>query len=90
MSPEAAPALAQSLARSAALRTAFGAVLGFLLAGVFRLDFFFLPPLLAVQILALMRRPPSLAQGAGLFFMIAVLSFVTLLVSGAFARQPLV
>jgi len=89
MSSDAAVASPESSARLLALRIAFGMLLGFVLAAVFRLEFFFLPPLLAVQMLALIRRPPSLAQGAGIFFVMAVLAVITLVVSSAFTRQPL-
>src|ERR1700751_4663990 len=89
MSSEVAvPTLAPS--RALALRIAFGMLLGFVLSAVFGLDLFFLPSLLAVQMLALIRRPPSLAQGAGIFFLIAVLAVMTLVVSTAFARQPVI
>ena len=90
MSSEAAVASPDSSTRALALRIAFGMLLGFALSAVFRLDFFFLPSLLAVQMLALMRRPPSLAQGAGIFFLIALLAVITLVVSSAFTRQPLI
>ena len=55
-------------ARNAALRIAFGAVIGFLLAGAFQITLFFLPALLAAQLLFLMPRPPGLAEGAGSSF----------------------
>ena len=90
MSSEVAVASPDSSTRALALRIAFGMLLGFALSAVFRLDFFFLPSLLAVQMLALMRRPPSLAQGAGIFFLIALLAVITLVVSSAFTRQPLI
>jgi hypothetical protein len=90
MSSEVALAARESSGRLPALRTAFGVALGFLLAALFRLDLFFLPPLLAVQMLALIRRPPSLVQGAGVFFLIALLSVITLVVSSAFLGDPLV
>jgi hypothetical protein len=90
MSSEAAVTAPDSSGRLPALRTAFGVAVGFLLAALFRLDLFFLPPLLAVQMLALVRRPPSLAQGAGVFFLIALLSVITLVVSSAFLREPIV
>jgi hypothetical protein len=90
MSSEVAPAPLDSSARALALRISFGTLLGFVLSAVFRLDLFFLPSLLAVQMLASIRRPPSLAQGAGIFFLIALLSVITLVVSSAFTRQPLI
>jgi hypothetical protein len=90
MSSEAPLAPQDSSGRLSALRTAFAVPLGFLLAALFRLDLFFLPPLLAIQMLALMRRPPSLAQGAGVLFLIGLLSVMTLVVSSAFVQQPLI
>jgi hypothetical protein len=90
MSSEVVLAAQESSGRLPALRTAFGMALGFLLAALFHLDLFFLPPLLAVQMLALMRRPPSLAQGAGVLFLMALLSVMTLVVSSAFVQQPLI
>ena len=90
MSSEAVVAAQEASARPQALRIAFGVALGFLLAALFKLDLFFLPPLLAAQMLALVRRPPSLVQGAGVFFLIALLSVITLVVSSAFLREPLV
>ena len=75
-------------ARNAALRIAFGAVIGFLLAGAFQITLFFLPALLAAQLLFLMPRPPGLAQGAGLVFLMGVLAWITLLIAGAFSGQP--
>ena len=74
-------------ARDAALRIAFGAVIGFLLAGAFQITLFFLPALLAAQLLFLMPRPPGLAQGAGLVFLMGVLAWITLLIAGAFSGQ---
>ena len=59
-------------------RIAFGAVIGFLLAGAFHSTLFFLPALLAAQLLFLMPRPPGLAQGAGLVFLMGVLAWITL------------
>ena len=90
MSSEVAVAPLDSPARALALRIAFGMLLGFVLSAVFRLDFFFLPSLLAVQMLALIRRPPSLVQGAGIFFLFALLAVFTLVISSAFTRQPLI
>jgi len=90
MSSEVAVASLDSPARALALRIAFGMLLGFVLSAVFRLDFFFLPSLLAVQMLALIRRPPSLVQGAGIFFLFALLAVFTLVISSAFTRQPLI
>src|SRR5262245_29643909 len=90
MSSDVAAAALDSPARALALRIAFGMLLGFVLSGVFRLDFFFLPSLLAVQMLASMGRPPSLAQGAAVFFLISLLAVVALVVSSAFTRQPLI
>jgi hypothetical protein len=90
MSLEATVALLDPTARRSALRLAFGMMLGFLLAAMFRLEFFFLPPLLAVQILALTRRPPSLAEAGGIFLLIALLAIVTPVVSSAVVRQPLI
>src|SRR5690349_611762 len=87
MSSEVAVAAPASPARALALRIAFGMVLGFVLSGVFRLDFFFLPSLLAVQMLATMGRPPSLAQGAVVLFLISLLAVITLVVSSAFTRH---
>jgi hypothetical protein len=89
-SEEAVTPLDSSVARALTLRMGFGMLLGFVLSAVFRLDFFFLPSLLAVQMLASMRRPPSLAQGAGIFFLMTMLAVVTLVVSSAFTRQPLI
>jgi hypothetical protein len=40
--------------------------------------------------LASMARPPNLAQGAVVLFLISLLAVITLVVSGAFARQPLI
>ena len=76
--------------RNAALRIAFGAVIGFLLAGAFQITLFFLPALLAVQLLSLMVRPPTLAEAIVLVFLMAVLAWVTLLVAGVFSGQPVV
>jgi hypothetical protein len=90
MSLEATVAPLDPTARRSALRLAFGMMLGFLLAAMFRLEFFFLAPLLAVQILALARRPPSLAEAGGIFFLIALLAIVTPVVSSAVVRQPLI
>lgn len=90
MSSEVAVAAPASPARALALRIAFGMVLGFVLSGVFRLDFFFLPSLLAVQMLASMGRPPSLAQSAVVLFLISLLAVITLVVSSAFTRQPVI
>ena len=75
-------------ARNAALRIAFGAVIGFLLAGAFDITLFFLPALLAAQLLSLMPRPPGPAQGIGLIFLMGVLAWITLLIAGLFAGQP--
>ena len=83
-----APPAAVAAARNAALRIAFGAVIGFLLAGAFQITLFFLPALLAAQLLSLMPRPPGLAQGAGLVFLMGVLAWITLLIAGVFAGQP--
>ena len=80
--------VAVAAARNAALRIAFGAVIGFLLAGRFDITLFFLPALLAAQLLSLMPRPPGLAQGAGLIFLMGVLAWITLLIAGVFAGQP--
>jgi hypothetical protein len=82
------PLTEMAAARNAALRIAFGAVVGFLLAGAFQITLFFLPALLAAQLLSLMPRPPGLAQGIGLVFLMAVLAWITLLIAGAFAGQP--
>src|SRR5689334_20944566 len=90
MSSKVAAAAPASPARALALRIAFGMLIGFLLSGMFRLDFFFLPSLLAVQMLASLRRPPSLAQGAVVFFLISLLAIITLVVSSAFSRQLLI
>ena len=83
-----APPAAVAAARNAALRIAFGAVIGFLVAGAFQITLFFLPALLAAQLLFLMPRPPGLAQGAGLVFLMGVLAWITLLIAGAFSGQP--
>ena len=69
---------AAAAARNAALRIAFGAVIGFLLAGAFQITLFFLPALLAAQLLSLMARPPALAQGIALVFLMGVLAWITL------------
>jgi hypothetical protein len=73
-----------------ALRLAFGAVLGFALAELTDSAITFFPPLLAVQFLAAMRHPPSLAQGAVLIALIALLNGFALAVAGAFAGRPVV
>ena len=85
-----APSAAAVAGRNAALRIAFGAVIGFLLAGAFQITLFFLPALLAVQLLSLMVRPPVLAEAIALVFLMAVLAWVTLLVAGVFSGQPVV
>ncbi len=85
-----APSATAAAGRNGALRTAFGAVIGFLLAGAFHITLFFLPALLAVQLLSLMVRPPALAQGIALVFLMGVLAWITLLIAGAFSGQPVV
>ncbi len=72
-----------------ALRLGFGVALGFLLAELWGTPLSFLPPLLAVQLLAALRQPPTLRQGLGLLILIALISGVTLLVASAFAGKPL-
>lgn len=71
------------------MRIGFGVVLGFMLGGLTGTPFFFFPPLMAVQFLA-MRQPPSLRQGIVAMLLTALLSSLTLIVAGAFAGQPLV
>lgn len=88
--PPAGPAAAAVAAKRLALRIGFGVALGFLLGELMGTPLFFLPPLLAVQFLATMRQPPGLRQAIGLVVLIALLSGLTLLLSGAFAGQPLV
>ena len=88
--PSAGPAGAAVVAKRLALRIAFGVALGFVLGELFGTPLFFLPPLLAVQFLASMPQPPTLRQGFGLVVLIALLSGLTLLLSGAFAGRPLV
>lgn len=88
--PSAGPAAAAVAAKRLALRIGFGVALGFVLGELFGTPLFFLPPLLAAQFLASMPQPPTLRQGFGLVVLIALLSGLTLLLSSAFAGQPLV
>ncbi len=85
--PSAQP---DAAAKRLALRIGFGVALGFALGELFGTPFFFLPPLLAVQFLASMPQPPTLRQGFGVVVLVALLSGLTLLLSSAFAGQPLV
>jgi hypothetical protein len=73
-----------------ALRLAFGAVLGFALAGLTDSAIYFFPPLLAVQFLAALRRPPSLAQGSVLIALTVLLNGAALVVASVFAEWPVV
>lgn len=84
------PSDADLAAKRTALRLAFGAVLGFILAELTNSAIYFFPSLMAVQFLAAMRQPPSLAQGAVLIALIALLNGVALAVASAFAGRPVV
>lgn len=84
------PADPDLAAKRMALRLAFGAVLGFAVAELTDSAIYFFPPLLAVQFLAAMRQPPSIAQGAVLIALIVLLSGFGLAVAGAFAGRPVV
>lgn len=77
-------------ARRMALRLACGAVLGFILAELTGSAIYFFPPLMAVQFLAAMRHPPSLAQGGVLIALTVLLNGFALAVAGAFAGRPVV
>lgn len=77
-------------AQRAALRIGFGLALGFALGELSGTAFFFFPPLMAVQFLATMARPPSLRQAIGLTVLTALISGSVLLMASIFAGQPLV
>jgi hypothetical protein len=72
-----------------ALRLGFGVAVGFLLGELLGTLLFFLPPLLAVLILAAVRQPPTLRQGIGLVVLIALMSGLTLVLAGMFSHVPL-
>lgn len=84
------PAGPDLAAKRMALRLAFGAVLGFALAELTDSAIYFFPPLMAVQFLAAMRHPPSLAEGIVLIALTVLLNGVALAVASAFAGRPLV
>lgn len=77
-------------ARRLALRLAFGAVLGFVLAELTDSAIAFFPPLMAVQFLAAMRHPPSLPQGLVFIALTALLNGFALAVASTFAGRPII
>lgn len=84
------PADPDLAAKRMALRLALGPVLGFALAELTDSAIYFFPPLMAVQFLAAMRHPPSLAQGAVLIALTVLLNGFALAVAGAFAGRPVI
>jgi Protein of unknown function (DUF2955) len=89
-SVSALPDAANLPAQRAALRIGFGVALGFALGELSGTAFFFFPPLMAVQFLATMPRPPSLPQAVGLVVLTALTSGTALLATSLFAGQPMV
>jgi hypothetical protein len=81
---------AEPAAHRTALRLGFGVTLGCLLGALSGTALFFMPPLLAAQFLATMRRPPALRDAAGLVLMTALFAALTLFLTGGFVRDPLV
>lgn len=77
-------------AHRTALRLGFGVTLGCLLGALSGTILFFMPPLLAAQFLASVRRPPALRDAAGLVLMTALFAALTLFLTGGFVRDPLV
>lgn len=73
-----------------AFRIGVGLVLAFVLAELAGTAFFFLPPMIAVQLLAQMRQPPGLRQAVGLVALTALVAGPSLFLSAAFASDPLV
>lgn len=73
-----------------AFRIGVGLVLAFILAELAGTAFFFLPPMIAVQLLAQMRQPPGLRQAVGLVALTALVAGPSLFLSAAFASDPLV
>jgi hypothetical protein len=82
--------LAAETARRAALRLAFGVTASFAVVEALNWDVTFLAPLLAVNMIVKLPRPPSLAQGLGFIVLIALSTGAVLLVTAALIDKPTV
>ncbi len=71
-----------------AFRMAFAATAAFAIAELWRWEFSFFAPMLAVQILAAMPAPPAIRQGIAIPLTIFVATTLALAVSAMFAGEP--